>query len=626
MFRYLIKLNLSTWFLLVFLWTSWLLFFLTLGNVFYKIFVYLNFFSLFFIFLIKLFFHTQKRKFQKNKLNKYNLIILILFLLFLFYLLSFPPTLFSGRDEGSISEAAIRLSQNHQIKFSTPLSNQLYKTSSLPKKLEHCLAKNNNYLFRHLHIKNQYCYWITTTSALNFPGFYYTSDEKLVTQFPLVYTSWLAGFYTIFNLEGLALANFILSLIFIFSFLKTYRLLLKSIAYSQKNTFWNWLPLFFLLFSFPVLWFARFTLTENMTWALLWLGIWQLLKFISQKKIESFLIANLSFGLLIFTRIEGIILFFLSFIIIFLFSKKEKKKKQFYKMFLFFYAIFIFIVGIFTFIKNWAYYKNILKALFKKSSSFHFTEVSFWKFLNIYFHYGILLFILIAFIFLIIFIVQNKITKQLIIQNKILFIPVIIVAPLFYYLINPHISSNCPWCLRRLIWGVFPLSMLYSFLGLFFLERKYKNLHLGKMILLILFIVNIYTLKNIYITSLKQNWKNLSLIAPHFQSDDLILIDRLSFGNGWLMPTGPLNLIYNLQTVYFFNPNDYNVINHNNFSHIYIMTPKDKVKFWKKNLPSYNLSIYQYYKYSSLDHSKNSNSPFLKKIFIREEGIILKIK
>ena len=103
------------------------------------------------------------------------------------------PTIFSGRDQGSISESAIRLSQNGQLEFSTPESEVFFKIYGPGR-------------------------------ALNFPGFHYTPGGNLITQFPLIYTSWLALFFSLFGLTGFLIANALLFFVFSFSLYLLFRL------------------------------------------------------------------------------------------------------------------------------------------------------------------------------------------------------------------------------------------------------------------------------------------------------------------------------------------------------------------------------------------------------------------
>ena len=109
-------------------------------------------------------------------------LISLLFIIFLSF--STEPTVFSGRDQGSFSEAAVRLSQNHQLEFETLVSQEFFK------------------------IYGQ-------GTALNFPGFSYTADGKLITHFSIGYIAWLAVFYSLFGLSGLAIANGVLFFIFL---------------------------------------------------------------------------------------------------------------------------------------------------------------------------------------------------------------------------------------------------------------------------------------------------------------------------------------------------------------------------------------------------------------------------
>ncbi len=89
------------------------------------------------------------------------------------------PTVFDGRDQGSLADAAIRLATTHTLVDHTPESDMFFA----------------------LYGRGQ---------ALHFPGYFYAPDGALVTQFPLPYTTFLAGWYGIFGMTGLIIANALL--------------------------------------------------------------------------------------------------------------------------------------------------------------------------------------------------------------------------------------------------------------------------------------------------------------------------------------------------------------------------------------------------------------------------------
>src|SRR5512133_2176664 len=162
--------NLVTLFGISFIVFGWFALSLALSNIFFPSLIAIGAsFTLAIIFFI-----GSKLLFQASTdLKIAFLISLSTALLIGFFMV---PTLFSGRDQGSISEAAFRLAQNGRLAFSTTLSKTFFP----------------------LHEKG---------AALNFPGFSYTETGDLITQFPLAYTSWLASFVSLFGVSGFAIAN-----------------------------------------------------------------------------------------------------------------------------------------------------------------------------------------------------------------------------------------------------------------------------------------------------------------------------------------------------------------------------------------------------------------------------------
>ncbi len=198
--------------------------------------------------------------------REFALVIIIIFMAAVVFSFSATPTIFSGRDQGAISEAAIRLTQNHQLEFSTPASGEFFKIYGSGK-------------------------------ALNFPGFYYANDGNLTTQFPLPYISWLAIFYSLFGLAGLIIANAVLFFIFALSFYFLGRLFIESLPSLAL--------LILTLTSFSFFWFFKFTLSENMALALIWFAALQLIIFFREFKTFNYFILLSAAGLMAFTRIEG---------------------------------------------------------------------------------------------------------------------------------------------------------------------------------------------------------------------------------------------------------------------------------------------------------------------------------
>ena len=497
-----------------------------------------------------------------------------IFLFFIFVLISsyfVTPTIFGGRDQGAISEAAIRLSENHQLEFSTPASTEFFKIYGSGK-------------------------------ALNFPGFYYAPQGELITQFPIVYISWLAIFYSFFGLSGLIIANAILLFIFLTSFYLLARLFTKA-----KHSA---IILILTTTSFPVFWFFKFTLSENMALMLLWLSILWLFLFIKEQRMlcpsiqnieknenlnkqnvsslnlrgqennknfgEGFFYSSflLSAGLLVFTRIEGIFFLIAGFLTAFFFTRKNSIWKEKKKIILIYPAIFLALLLILNFTKDIYFYKEMAKALLhirqdQTSAPSVFDGLfspTIFEF-QVLFLYGILSSFLLGILGIIYFWAKKQWESL---------IPFFVILPSFVYLINPWISSDHPWMLRRLVFSIIPGLIFYAIL---FLEKWNEEKKMRYKIATTYFVIISMLLLNLFIfvryfpfSENKNLLEQTKSISQNFEKNDLVLIDKSVSGDGFSMLSGPMNFLYGKNSVYFFNVEDLNKINREKFSKIYLVT------------------------------------------------------
>ncbi|MCD6149860.1 hypothetical protein J7J13_03695, partial [bacterium] len=476
---------------------------------------------------------------RHSEFSRAALIFFAITFLFSFFTV---PTVFSGRDQGSISEAAVRLAQNHQLEFSTPASREFFKIYGPGK-------------------------------ALNFPGFHYTRNGELTTQFPIPYIAWLGIFYSIFGLAGLIIANAVLSYLFLFSAYLLFRLF-APVKYSVIFSL-------LILASFSFSWFLKFTLSENMALALVWLGILQLTLFF-KKPTHSVVIPEFSeqqrrkypestlkikegkeksglyffslltiLGLMAFTRIEGIATLTM-LIIIMSFNKDARnflaknKMKRICLPVLFFIAVFIL-----NFIVNFSFFNEIAKAVLKNPTQAGAAK-SLLNTANVFLIYGIAPYLIFGTIGLIYFIVKRK---------RLELLPFILILPLFFYLISPRISSDHPWMLRRYAFAILPAFVFYTALWLAY-YFKGKKQQLAGIIFVILLLFNIpVSLKYFAFSENKNLLEQTESLSQNFSAADLVLIDRLASGNGWSMLSGPMSFLYGKNAVYFFNPNDLDKLN-----------------------------------------------------------------
>ena len=170
--------------------------------------------------------------------------------------LSASPTIFSGRDEGSYAGAAIRLATEHSL------------ISEIPS------------------ISREFARLYGEGKALNVPGFFYTAEGNLTTQFPLGYIVWLGAFISIFGLTGISIANtttLALTLSALFLLLRKF----VSMPFALCGTVLAGI-------SFPILWISGRTLSENLALPLFILLVFHLVSFVKRPSVLSWALVVLS--------------------------------------------------------------------------------------------------------------------------------------------------------------------------------------------------------------------------------------------------------------------------------------------------------------------------------------------
>jgi len=520
-------------------------------------------------------------KFQITKLS---------FVLFIAFTASFTtcylatPTVFGGRDQGAIATAAINLAKYKSFTYKTPVSEDLFQKYGPGK-------------------------------ALNYPGFDYTKDGKMISRFPIGYTSYLAGAYALFGLKGIQFANFLPLFLFFILFWLTLRQF-----FSEKISF-----LGFLLAAtfFPFLWFAKYTLTEIFTLFLIWTGIYFLLKFqgstLKSEKVEPFYlyISLAVFGLSALARIEGIVFYLLAVIYsLFLLSSRalrlcsgqtpsrdlralanskplpanadssprsdatsELSRNDKMKTLLIIFTLFLLILyGSLNFPALLDSAKNIAKVFLPNSTKDSAPSINLYSHLaRVFFNYNILIYLILGLVG-IGWLVKNA--KQN--WTKPQFLVIFILFPSFFYLISPLVSLDDPWLFRRYVFAVFPALIFYS---IYFLNRYNKNKMLINAIFAALIISNLLiTSQYVTYSENKNLLPQVESLSKKFGDNDLILVDRLASGSGWSLISEPLSALYNKQAVYFFNAEDLKHIKKDNYKNIYLIAPLDGKQTWHNNL------------------------------------------
>jgi hypothetical protein len=489
----------------------------------------------FFIYLIR------KKRITLGFSRSFLAIFLLSVCLALFFSQFTTPTIFSGRDQGSYSETAIRLVRNHNLEFSSPASRELFKIYGPGK-------------------------------ALNYPGFDYKTNGNLTTHFLFGYPVWLAIFYSFFSLNGLVVANAVSFLIFLLSFYLLANFYLgkagSSVAFAMIST------------SFIFSWFFKFTLSENLALAIIFFGLYQLSIFLKNSK-KIYLFSSLfSFFVLLFVKIESLaFIAAISAIFYFKFRKNKSDWKFFFNKRFFLISAVLSAIYLWNFVLDISYYKIFAKGFLhsfsglassSNASAGFFTGIFYT--LKIFAVYGLLAYVIIAIISLLYYSKSKKYE---------ILVPFLVLAPSFIYILQPSISSDHPWLLRRFLFSVIPVCILYTVM---FLNDCLKKKYIFYLLSFLIILANItISIPYIFTSENKGLLKQTEIISRSFTENDLVFIDREATGDGFSMMTGPMSFLYNKQAVYFINPSDIEKVDRSKFSHIYFVIPDDNLELYEKS-------------------------------------------
>ncbi len=521
---------------------------LALLGIFWKPLVAALFFATFFVFITFVFLKGWHRTISLELLA----IVTISFSVAYLWTQFTEPTLFSGRDQGSISEAVIRLVQNHTIPFSTTESQEFFKIYGPGK-------------------------------ALNFPGFFYSSDGTLVTQFPIGYISWLGACYSLLGLFGLIAAN---SFLFAFSLIFSYAVIRNFI-----HPFWAWFFFFICGTSFIFVWFSRLTLSENMALPLIWISALALLIFSKDASRGSYITWGSSAILLALTRIEGLMMIPIGFAIILTHRPSRQYIRKNFKKTIIFPSLVAIILFSLNILRDWAFYREMAKVIKSIISpvaiqtgsitnAIGIESIHSWKIL---WTYGLISYVLIGIAVIALVFIRGRFR---------ILIPFFIALPTFIYLADAHISMDHPWMLRRYFFAALPITMLYTIIGLakFFnagaLVIQRRLFQAATIFFIISFILGNIMVLELYATFAENRYllEQTKELSSTFSENDLILIDRLATGDGWSMISGPLSFLYGKHTAYIFNVDDLKKIDHSKFAKTYLIIPKQSEDYYLQKL------------------------------------------
>ena len=479
-------------------------------------------------------------------------------IIFTIFLSSFTvPTIFGGRDEGSLSNSAFLINQNHGLKY----QNKLITT------------------FGTIYDEGK---------ALNFPGFFYQKNKAgefvLKSQFLPGYSSYLANFAYTSNSSLVRFSNALPLIIFLLSFYSIIQLLTKSNKSSILGTV--------LLASLvPIGLFYKFTLSEIFFASLLWSSLYFLIKYLkfkdhelTTKKSRLFCYWSIFIPLLpiAFIRIEALGIIFILVLILILKSYPQLRKPDYQTPILL--ISLLSVISIFVFSDFFIIaLKGFLGSLITTSSTQASTDDSLsfipknWRdlyILKLFYSYNLIpLF----------FFTTLGIWKLFKEKAWLLFTPIFFLGITGVYLIDANISTDHPWMLRRFVFSIIPLVVLYTII---FLQRyPLRREFLHTLIISLLIASNI--LMVVPFITFQQNLnldKQVAELSQEFDSNDLILISQKSSGNGWSLISEPLRTIHNKQAIYFFNPEDYSKIDKSTFDKVYLIVSKDEIDLYDKKL------------------------------------------
>lgn len=475
-----------------------------------------------------------------------------------FFLLAFSisfissPTVFSGRDQGSYANAAIRLVETESLQSRSLVSDTFFSLYGPGK-------------------------------ALNFPGFFYTSEGALTSQFPLGSIVWFGLNFSLFGVSGFSVAN---SLSLFFSLTGLFLLLRRfvSMPFAAAGSL-------SLALSFPILWISEQTLSENLALALFIILSLQLVRFLERPKCSTWITIVAAGSFLFLVRIEGIAFFLVATMLPFFFRESRLfLRERFFSLVLpsatFFLALFTLSIGVST-----PFYITIVKALIESFSESRLSGNSQMNFsalssigtrLTLFATYGMLPVFILAFMSI------SLLVRR---RNFLALSPLFLTLPVFFYFLSPHIASDHPWVVRRFTFSIWPIVVFLAFLGIELFFRKIKERAsfpspgvFSFCCALLLLLPGIPAIISVLPLSDSRFLSDTQLLSSRFADEDLILVDRMASGDPFSMLADPMNTLFRKEAVYFFHPEDLQKINLRPFRNTYLLVRKEEENRYREAL------------------------------------------
>lgn len=446
-------------------------------------------------FVLTLFFFFRVRR-DINLLPKLTLPVVFIIFFVSTILFLFPHDIFGGADEAMYVNYAVHLSQSASLEFPSNLSN-------LPEKL-----------------------------------------IEAVKPTPPGYVVFLALQNVFFGTQGLLHANVILIILGLSSFF-----LVSSIITGRVG---GVVSILLYSSSMPFLWFSRETMSENLSFFLLWTLILFLFLSLKTKRllyIGGVMLCSWLFGI---TRIEGFLLQYILLLVIpgSLFFRHVTQAKKIILVVIFFLFVTLSNLSIVHFTFGSYINEAITSVVYqiKRSVASTFTqkpvindaitdtvmnmkkETTLYDRIYVFFAQMLIkynFFLAIYCIFVIAAWLTIRIKRPYPFRAYFMII-LLIIIPEYYKLVSPGIAIFEPWLYRRYVYALLP----FGYLSLFLLINQHRNKKIFTLILSCLLIINIMLSGQILF--LKNNWllvDKMEEITKEVSKNDFVMIQSWDIGD-----------------------------------------------------------------------------------------------
>lgn len=396
-------------------------------------------------------------------------------------------------------------------------------------------------------VYTNYSVHLFQTGSLKVPSYLDNLPDKLakgVRITPPLYPVWLGIQKALFGTPGLLRSNVILVVLGLFSFF--------AICSYLGNKKLGLASLAIYCSCMPFLWFSRETMSENLSFFLLWAIILFFFLCLRTKRLIYLIGTFICSWLFALTRLEG---FLIQLIILLILPTALFLAKSFdYKKIFAVTFIYILVVASNVPIANQTYghsLKTVIPAVGqsvkKDASAFLVQKVPILKFVksspaiekirgetlsgNFFIFVTAMLtkynFLLVIFsIFLVVFQLLTRI-KKITSKDSYFFLTFLIILPEFYKIISPGVTLDQPWFYRRYIYALLPLG----YFSLFLIINKLKNNRFFVIIFGLLLLTNIFLSKDILF--LKNNWslvERMEEITKNVTKEDFVIIKNRTLG------------------------------------------------------------------------------------------------